>query len=970
MPVSDPDVSRPRLIRDATFLEADRREIALRRGPHNRLGFAYQVAFVRVLGRFPQQAPLEIDGEILRFAALQLGADAETIHAYERRQQTVSEHQQRIGEYLRLRTFDTAGGERLARFLEDEALRLDRTASLLGRARGWLRDEHVLAPADSVLRRVVGAARHKARALLTQRMAERLSAPMRDRLDELVAVGDDQPHSPLHGIKTGTSSPSVGGMKRLLARLESIEATGVLDIDVSWVNGNYQRILFHSVRTASADRVREMAAPRRHLALVCFLHQAWRDTLDQAVDMYGKLLDRNRKRVDERLDDMLKAQRHAVDRLVQRYRRLGAVLLDPDVGDDELRARLLSIVPEEKLREDQSDLASWTRGDRKARFEQTAERHAGLNQFAAPFLSRMKFVDEQGEGASPTLAALRAYREHRAAGRRGVPPHAPLDFAPAALQPLIRHNGETDRRRWESALFLKVRDEIQTGNLAIEGAKNFGRFEAFFLPTAQWEQVRDAFWARTGFPVDPDAAVEQLKARLSDAFDRFLEGVADNRQVAFDDDGWRLKTDPAEPPDPAQSDRLAELHRWLDARNRTIRLADLLIEVENDLGFSVHFQQPGERVDPGEVCALLAAILAHGCNLGLYTMEKVAPDIAYRRLKNVSDWRLVEENQRAALAAIVHGISRLDAAGHWGDGTTSASDGQRFAMPQKVLQRTYSTRFNDFALEFYSFVADNYAPFYSRPVECTDRDAPFVLDGVLYHESDLNLEEHYTDTHGYTEINFAAFGMVGMRFCPRIRSLHRQRIYCADPARDHGVLEPVLQRGRRAVNFRLIAEQWDRIGQFYAAFPAGHATASAALQRLNRFQASNRFYAANRELGRALKTEFVLQYMSEPKLRAKVRRGLLKVEQLHALARAVYYGQRGRISAREVYDQMNACSCLTLILACIVYWQAREISRLAAAPDFPFDPDLVRHVSPIEWKNIVLYGEIKIDPAKLTRRGP
>ena len=68
--------------------------------------------------------------------------------------------------------------------------------------------------------------------------------------------------------------------------------------------------------------------------------------------------------------------------------------------------------------------------------------------------------------------------------------------------------------------------------------------------------------------------------------------------------------------------------------------------------------------------------------------------------------------------------------------------------------------------------------------------------------------------------------------------------------------------------------------------------------------------------------------MSEPKLRAKVRRGLLKVEQLHALARAVYYGQRGRISAREVYDQRNACSCLTLILSCIVYWQAREISRL------------------------------------------
>ena len=54
-----------------------------------------------------------------------------------------------------------------------------------------------------------------------------------------------------------------------------IEATGVLGVDVGWVNGNHQRILFHSVRTASADRVRSrMAAPRRHLTLVCFLHQA------------------------------------------------------------------------------------------------------------------------------------------------------------------------------------------------------------------------------------------------------------------------------------------------------------------------------------------------------------------------------------------------------------------------------------------------------------------------------------------------------------------------------------------------------------------------------------------------------------------------------------------------------------------------------------------------------------------------
>ena len=43
-------------------------------------------------------------------------------------------------------------------------------------------------------------------------------------------------------------------------------------------------------------------------------------------------------------------------------RKLGAVRLDPDIGDAALRARLRSTVPETQLREDQSDLANWDAG--------------------------------------------------------------------------------------------------------------------------------------------------------------------------------------------------------------------------------------------------------------------------------------------------------------------------------------------------------------------------------------------------------------------------------------------------------------------------------------------------------------------------------------------------------------------------------------------------------------------------------
>ena len=84
----------------------------------------------------------------------------------------------------------------------------------------------------------------------------------------------------------------------------------------------------------------------------------------------------------------------------------------------------------------------------------------------------------------------------------------------------------------------------------------------------------------------------------------------------------------------------------------------------------------------------------------------------------------------------------------------------------------------------------------------------------------------------------------------------------------------------------------------------------------------------------------------------------------------LYYSHRGRISARDVHDQMNACSCRILIFACIDYRQAREISRIAAATDFPFDPGHIARINLIQWKDVILGDEIRIDPARSGVRSP
>jgi TnpA family transposase len=924
------------------------------------------------LNRFPKQQPFEILDELVSLSAAQLGVDPGLVELYRERQQTISEHQQTIAGYLGLHHFGDIEAVQLENFVFEESWHLEQTAALKARALEYLREQHILEPAEFRIIRVIGEQRVRAREQIFRRIAAEVPKHLAVTLDDLLVVGPEESVSRLQTIKANPSNPSADAMLKLLGKLKAIAATGVLGVDLSWLSGNYQRALFHQVRKSSAARLRELTEARRRAALVCFLWQSYRDAVDQAVDMFDKLLVRAHTQAQNELDQQLSRQRQTIQISLAALRSLSRIILDDAIPDGELRARLFAEVSREELTACTEEIGEWVTGKRSDPFHGIVQRHGSLRKFSPAFLSALDFIQDTEGEPTACLRALQMLKQLNTDGRRKLPANAPIDFVSQRLQPIVGDGDRIDRRAWECALLVKLRDELKAGNLSVRYSKRFARLDDFFIEDRRWQAMREDFFHHSGLPSDPRQAVEFLTRRLGDGYDNFLRTAPTNSYAVVDEQGWHLSADSGEKLDQEAQDRLTNLKSWLAQNMRRVKLPELLIEVDNELGFTRHFLTPAQSQEPSpeDICAVLAAVMAHGCNLGAYTMAQLTPGVTYDQLKRLADWQLTEEAQRSALAELVDAITGLDTSSHWGEGRTSASDGQRFSLPRRVLQQTYSTRFSDFALEFYTFVADNYAPFYSMPIECTDRDAAFILDGLLYNESELEIEEHYTDTHGYTELNFAAFGMLGLRFCPRIRGVQHQRIYRIDPNRDYGPLAPLVSRADRSIDTDLIAEQWDRMGQLYASLKTGHVTASVALKRLVAFSTKNRFYRANRELGRIFKTEFILQYLSEPELRGRIRRGLLKVEQLHAMARDVFYARRGRINARELWEQMNTCSCLTLILACIVYRQAREISRVLSECDPDgngIDLSLLEHVSPIEWDNVVLYGQYILD-RKLVRR--
>ena len=816
-----PLFSHEQIVREAKFSPADWTELSQRRRSYNRLGFAYQLAFVRLAHRFPAQQPLEIDQELLTYVGLQLDIPIETIQDYQQRRQTIAEHRLAILDYLGLRRLGEMETKELADFLFEQACRLEQSGPLLVQAKQFLKEAGILYPVDETFNRLLMTARQSARTHISARITETLSTDLKQKLDALLEVGLNR-ITPFQSLKNPPGRASPTTMLRLAQKMEQIEATGIRLVDLSWLNNNYQRSLARYARRCSADRIRQLKPERRYGVLVCFLWQVYRDTIDQMVDMHHKLMTLVYNRAQTDIDEQTKKQHRLIRHSLSTLHAISQIILDETVSDADLRQALFEEIDQESLTTQMTQVETWLSGKYSHVFNLVVQRFSYLRQFSPSLLEHLEFRLEEGSQSS-LIESIELLREMNRENKRKLPPDAPLGFVPHKLRPLVQQEGEVSKAAWECALLTVVRDEINAGNIVIEESKRFGRFDNFFTVRSEWKTQREAFFKRAGLPVEATEVPDFLTQRLQKAYDHCLETLPDNAYAQVNEDRWQLSADPAEKLSEEAKARLKALKSWLAKNLRTVKLPDLLIEVDNELHFTAPFMLPDQQPTRAaeQVCRILATLIAHGCNVGPYTMAQLTEGITYRQIKHVTDWQFSEEGQRQALALVVNAISRLDITQAWGMGKTSSSDGQRFRFNRKVLQQTYSHRFHDYALEFYSFVADNYAPFYSTVIECTDRDAAYVLDGLLYNESDLALDEHYTDTHGYTEVNFAAFAMLGRRFAPRIRGLKHQRIYRIDPEKDYGPLTPLVTPYDRQIHLDWIGEQWDRMGHFYASLEKG-----------------------------------------------------------------------------------------------------------------------------------------------------
>jgi TnpA family transposase len=390
-----------------------------------------------------------------------------------------------------------------------------------------------------------------------------------------------------------------------------------------------------------------------------------------------------------------------------------------------------------------------------------------------------------------------------------------------------------------------------------------------------------------------------------------------------------------------------------------IRITDLLMEVDGWTGFTRHFTNLKSGQPSKDKQLLLTAILADGINLGLTKMSESCTGVTYAQLDRHQASYIRDETYSAALAELVNTQHGHPFGAHWGDGTTSSSDGQRFRAGSHAestghVNPKYGT---EPGRMIYTHVSDQYSPFHSKLINVGDRDATYVLDGLLYHESDLAIQEHYTDTAGFTDHLFALMHLLGYRFAPRIRNIGDTRLYTPANGTELSTLAPLIGG---TINTKTIAAHWDEILRLAASIKTGAVTASLMMRKLGAYPRQNGLATALRELGRLERTLFLLDWLQDPGLRRKVTAGLNKGEARNTLARAVFFNRLGEIRDRSFEQQRYRASGLNLLTAAIVLWNTVYLDRTVTTltrNGGDVDPDLLRFLSPLGWEHINLTGD-------------
>lgn len=348
-----------------------------------------------------------------------------------------------------------------------------------------------------------------------------------------------------------------------------------------------------------------------------------------------------------------------------------------------------------------------------------------------------------------------------------------------------------------------------------------------------------------------------------------------------------------------------------------------------------------------------------GQNQGLIRLRPFEPAPEPINLKQLKG----EINRLWHQTSLLDAIFEIRSPDIWGEGTTTcASDSKHFGAWSQNLMTQYHLRYGGRGVMIYWHVEKKSTCIYSQLKTCSSSEVAAMIEGVLRHCTSMEVEKNYVDSHGQSEVAFAFTHLLGFQLMPRLKRLKTQRLYRPYTGQSdvYPHLKPILTR---PINWDLIRTQYDQMVKYTTALRLETAETSAILKRFSKNPFKHPTYLALMELGRAIKTIFLCQYLDEEAVRREVNEGLNVVERWNGVNDFIFYGKGGEFASNRLETQELSVLSLHLLQICLVYVNTLMIQRVLAQENWSkkLTATDLRAITPLIFSHVNPYGLFKLD---------
>ncbi|MEA3227878.1 MAG: Tn3 family transposase [Campylobacterota bacterium] len=547
--------------------------------------------------------------------------------------------------------------------------------------------------------------------------------------------------------------------------------------------------------------------------------------------------------------------------------------------------------------------------------------------------------------------------------------NAPIDFLDEDEKLAVYDSeGKIKVSLYKALLFIHISDGIKSGILNLKYSYKYKSFEEYMIAKDEYQSKKQELLKHyeLNHLADLEKFITPINTKLEASFKSTNEKIINelNFHIKLTTDSFILTTPKLDKTDEQIEHTISKYFPQAEF----ISVIDLLHSIQLHTGFLdsfKHYSLQNTKIKKLDENLLYASIVGYGCNISLSKMSKISKGISENELDTVTTWYLSETNIVEANDKVVAFTDNLEISKLLRDNQNinhTSSDGQKFNIKSSIDSTNAGYSFKYFGtakgVSVYTFIDESHKLFYSTVINVNERESGYVIDGLM-HNDVVKSDIHSTDTHGFSEVIFAISHLLGFSFAPRIKNFKDQQLYGTDtPKAYHTKGYKLLPK--RKINFKIIKENWDDILRFVLTIKTRKTTASQLLKRLTSYSKHHKLYAAIKEFGKIIKTDFLLTYIDDVELRQRIEKQLNKVEASNRFSKAVFFGNNAEFIFASQEEQNIANNCKRLIQNAVVLWNYLYLNKKLQQASSQMQKDEIiealKNSSIIHWSHINFYG--------------